>query len=349
VKAVVVWGMAVALAATACKERRRTQVLESLVHDQEAPAYAELAARCRHLAETAGRLADAPSDATLNAARSSWREALVAWNATFPFRPAALKQRSSHFHAMYWPPEPMLMQRGLAGEREVDQPLVDELGVSAKGMYALETLLYGARGDPLSSLAALQDAGSAGLRRRAFVRALAADVSRLAGDAASIVGDAGFPATFARAGQPALNALVNDQIAVLEGLLTERLTFMVGAFQSGSLAKLPYQGRASASSFAITEAQLGGVAAIYGRVPGAGVSRLVRSSSEDADQAVRDALGRAVASVHSLGGPLEDAVTRDAKAVERAADDVRAAEVLFKTNVASALGITLTFTGRDGD
>ena len=47
--------------------------------------------------------------------------------------------------------------------------------------------------------------------------------------------------------------------------------------------------------------------------------------------------------------PLEKAVVDKRAAVQRAVDKVHALEILFKVDLAGALGVTITFTSGDGD
>ena len=57
----------------------------------------------------------------------------------------------------------------------------------------------------------------------------------------------------------------------------------------------------------------------------------------------------AFASAQALGGPLEEAVVEKRPLLEKAYEQVRALEILFKVDVVSALGVTLTFSSGDGD
>jgi predicted lipoprotein len=63
----------------------------------------------------------------------------------------------------------------------------------------------------------------------------------------------------------------------------------------------------------------------------------------------RCSLGSAIAAVQAIDGPLEVAIGRQAGAVDRAHAECRALEILLKTEVASVLGVTLTFKATDGD
>jgi predicted lipoprotein len=337
---------------TECAERRRKSTLKELVTDVAGPAYRELAASSARLADAANALGAAPTETALEAARARWREALVAWKTTFSFRQGRLVALAPHFHAAYWPIEGKKLEAIVADTKPIDAAFVHDLGISAKGMFALERLLFGVppRKDvPAGAppLEALSDEG-AGARRRALVKALAADVAATARAASDVANDGAFAGEIAAEGQVALNRLVNDLVAVTENAVNDRLTFSVGAVESGVIAWTPYEGDASGTSGTMAAALLHGVANLYG--DGArGVGRLVHATAPAAAGAVDAALKRTLESVDALGPSLPEAVRRDRASAQRAAAAGRALEVALKTNVASALGVTLTFTAGDGD
>jgi len=56
-----------------------------------------------------------------------------------------------------------------------------------------------------------------------------------------------------------------------------------------------------------------------------------------------------MAAIESIGAPLEQVVPENPTAVQKAQDQTRALEVLCKADLASTLGVTLTFSSNDGD
>jgi predicted lipoprotein len=336
-------------ALSGCQEPRRGSVLKELAVEVGAPAYQDLAARSATLAAAADALASRPSESTLDTARARWREALVAWKVTFPFRQGRLVGLAPHFHAAYWPVEPKRLESLVAEPTPIDAAHVRQLGISAKGMFALERLLFEVPGRKDAPRPALLGDEPAPARRRALVKALAADVAATARAAADVAGDAAFARDLAAEGQPALNRLVNDLVAVVENVASDRLAFAVGAVSSGAIAWTPYEGDASDSSGTIAVSLLRGVERLYRPRADGGVGALVRATSPAAAGPVDEAMTRAVAGADELGASLADAVRRDPAGAQRVAAAARALEVALKTNVASALGVTLTFTAGDGD
>ena len=58
---------------------------------------------------------------------------------------------------------------------------------------------------------------------------------------------------------------------------------------------------------------------------------------------------KTVDAIRAIDSPLERAVTTNPQLISRAWDACRALEILLKTEVASTLGVTLTFKSKDGD
>ena len=56
-----------------------------------------------------------------------------------------------------------------------------------------------------------------------------------------------------------------------------------------------------------------------------------------------------LSALDALAAPLEDAVVKDRAALQSAYDKARALEILFKVDLASTLGVTITFGTNDGD
>jgi predicted lipoprotein len=326
-----------------CRELRRTAALEGLVREVAVPGYKDLAARSEQLVDATNHLAGHPDAAALEAAQERWRDAMADWKRTFVFRQGALIAAAPHFRAAYAAVEPQRIADAIADPHPVDAAFVRELGTSSKGMFALQLLLFGGPGDTPNPLTALTVTG--GERRAAFMHQLAVDIAARATDAARTTATPDFVAGFARAGQASVNRLVNDLAAVVEDVVTSRLGMVVAARDAGTLAANPVEGQASGTSQRLTLALLRGVAALYR----GGLGTLVRAASPEADRATDAALTRALASVEAIGAPLEQAVVANREGVVKATADVRALEVALKTQVAGALGVTLTFTAGDGD
>jgi predicted lipoprotein len=76
---------------------------------------------------------------------------------------------------------------------------------------------------------------------------------------------------------------------------------------------------------------------------------LVEEPAPSLDQRVRQALAGARAGVAAIGVPLEEAARSRRFTLLAAAVATRTLERSFRVDLASALGVTVTFTSGDGD
>jgi predicted lipoprotein len=110
------------------------------------------------------------------------------------------------------------------------------------------------------------------------------------------------------------------------------------------------QGAPSGVSTALVLAQLTATEALYlGREGDHGLAALVRPVAPTIDERVRSRFRAAKQALTRLGAPLERAVAADRAQVLTAFRALKELELALKVDLASALGVTLTFTGGDGD
>jgi uncharacterized protein len=67
------------------------------------------------------------------------------------------------------------------------------------------------------------------------------------------------------------------------------------------------------------------------------------------EKRVQEQFEAALAAARAVAGPLEQAAVDRRASLQNAYDQVHALEILLKVDVASALGVTLTFSSTDGD
>jgi predicted lipoprotein len=97
------------------------------------------------------------------------------------------------------------------------------------------------------------------------------------------------------------------------------------------------------------EAMLQGLQRAYLGGEGAGLDDYLRNLNPALETRVTQQFQKAVTALRSIDAPLEVAVTNGRASVEAAHKAVHDLEILFKVDVASALGVTITFNSNDGD
>lgn len=303
-----------------------------------------------------------PSVTTLEAAQGRWSAAYDAWAFTAAL---ALGPEMEHEVAVdFWPARTDTIEGQIAAApAAVDDAYIDGLGASAKGLPALEYMLFGegdAGGDPQAALAALGDPG-AGAARCAYALALARDLEGRAaaiadawsGEFADVLAQAGEGSPRFADRKAAIDAIVNQSIDALASAvkveLDKPLGNETGAPPDPTLLRSRFRGGMAGA----LEAELRGVWAVYHGADEAaaatGVSTLVVALDPDLDARVREQYGYTVDAVLALPAPPGPALTDQRDAFQAARDEIDALRRLLKLDVASRLGVTLSLSDNDGD
>ena len=109
------------------------------------------------------------------------------------------------------------------------------------------------------------------------------------------------------------------------------------------------EGSPSGTSQQTAAALLQGIQKLYRETDGGGLEVYVKHLNAPLAGRLKGELETSVAAIQAIGAPLEQVVPSDRAPVQNAYEKTRALEVLCKADLASALGVTLTFNSSDGD
>jgi predicted lipoprotein len=325
------------------RQSPRELVLEQIVRRIAIPDARLIADTTRTLHSSVERLQQAASAEQLTLAQQAWRSAVLAWERGFAFQHGPFVDTSALLRAAFWPVRRDAIDELLEDDASLDAALVASLGVDVKGLFALEQLLFDERsaaGKPwlLSQPRAL-----------AFARALTQDVSAYAGRACTLLGDGDvFTRDFVRGGQQSLNRLITQLLRTVETAAL-RVGSVLGMLGNHSLSLDVVQGGKSGVSTEILSTWLDLTERVYGAERDVSVATLVRAVAPAVDQRMQQLLAAAAGSLHGLGQPLEQVLRMDPAPLQAAWTQLRALEVGMRADLASALGVTITFTSGDGD
>jgi uncharacterized protein len=330
------------------KPRTKREVLSELVLEVVAPDLRAVVAASQKQRDIVAAFRDAPTLASLRTARQACRVALPAWKRAHCFRSGPMVDTNALLRAAFWPPRPAAIEAVVTGVAPIDDALVEALGADAKGMYAVEALLFPLDLDETRVLAAFE--GGSGERRRTLLFALARNVASHAQSANRALGDGhAFAERYGAAGQESVSRLVNQMVSSVESLAFSRLGIVLGLAESRMLKPADVEGWPSGSSTALALAELTGIERLYGTSKRGGLRELVRVASPAIDLRVQQRLDEALKAVRQLSAPLERVVMDNRAALAAAVASTKALELALKVDVASALGVTLTFQTGDGD
>jgi predicted lipoprotein len=326
----------------------RQAVLKALVHEVVAPATKAVVTTSTELDAAVTAFANEPSVDRLRTARGKFKTTLLAWKRAQCFRLGPMVDTNAFVRSLFWPPRSETIEAVLDGANAIDEGFVANLGVDARGVYALEYLLFPLQRDEAATSALF--GGDAGARRRQLARALAANVEQYASKAGRTLGDgAAYAARFAQGAQISLSILINQMIGTIENLSAHRLDLVLLLEQKQRLKPQEVEGWPSGSSHEIALAQLSGNEALYRGGKSGGLVALTRAMAPAIEERVSQRYAEALRAVRALEAPLERVVKTNRAALEAAAQATKALELAIKVDLASALGVTITFQTGDGD
>ncbi len=325
----------------------RAQVLADLVRDVAVPDLKSIVFYSAALESHVQQLQREPSSLTLRNTQDAWKRALVAWKRAYAFREGPLVETSALLRALFWPARTQAIEDLLRGQQPIDDVSIDALGVDVRGLFGMEVLLFApdALDAPLMRLSS-----TVNTRPRDLLAAYARNVSHYARAAHAAIGPGeAFAAAFSGAGQESLNRLVNQMVATVESVGLERLQLVIDHAGAGFLRVSDVEGGLSGSSHVLLQTVLGASQRLYLGVEGKGLTALVAPASQAIDAKLRAAFTKAVSATQAIHAPLERVVKTQPFLLEAAAGAVKELEVSLKSELASGLGVTLTFTAGDGD
>ncbi|MDI1435630.1 imelysin family protein [Polyangium sorediatum] len=359
-----------ALAAASCgtptaDDTAQRAVMNDLAHEVMLPIYDELEQGALPLPPAVAAFCDGPTEATLTAAQAAWRAARVPWKHAEAFRFGPVEDLRIGSAIDFWPARTDSIESAITAAPEpVTTAHIASLGVSTKGLPALEFLLFDPAGGNAAVLASLGGADAAGKKRCAYARALADAIAAdttTAQEAWSLEGGAfvnqvakaGSGSTLFLTGQDGIARVVNLLIAAMIAVSENRVSRPLGIVSGTGPDPTLVESRFSDDSIEDLFGTLRGVEDVYlgrhGDRSGRGISELVAARSPAIDSSVKKAFTDAMAATSAVPAPLRTAITDHPAAVTKAQDALRVVRRLLSTDVASVLGVAVTLSDNDGD
>ncbi len=306
-------------------------------------------------------LVTAPGGERLAIAQAAWRSTRRVWKESEAFRlgPSETQRTSARID---WPAANVSqINSEVNGSTPLSSSYLDTLGAQKVGFQAMEVFLF----DPVGGDDGAVDAllGPANARRRAYLLALAVNARERTAELRDAWEPTGgnFGADFIDSGiggsafatlKEAFDEVVNRMIFTAEVVEEDRLGVPLGVKGGGPRPDLVESPR-SGDALQDIVANLQGIADVYRGTyeggQGTSVSTQVVALSPEIDTAVRQLLDAAIAAVQAVPPPLADAVVNHRTEALAAYGEVQDLRRALTLDVASLLGVKLTFGGNDGD
>jgi predicted lipoprotein len=310
--------------------------LPTVVDDLIVPRYDAFLAEAGELEASIDALCAQPAAAPLDAAREQWTATREAWRQTVAFGvgPTMTLRTPS---AVDFAASEAKVQEVLDAPEPITAEAVADLGANARGLGVVELLLFGQGSDALTT--------ADGARRCTY----AAETAALVTEAADAVAAAWAEGSTDRADfladeGMARDELYNQLIATLQSVADKRLKVAVGY---DDVAPNPEAADTGPADRGLDDmvAELDGALASYDAILAAD---LEATSQETADR-TRAGLVEGRDVLVALPRPLTAAVESDLPAAQSALVALQDSKRALATEVASLLGLTLTFSESDGD
>lgn len=340
----------------------RHAMLKNLATQLILPRHEALLVALEELHAATRAFAGGPTPATLDGVQEAWLRANLARMAVLPYNFDWAADSLVHNRIDSRPPRvPFIEDEILAGDMTITTEYLDSIGSSSVGLGVMEYLLFDPAGGDEAVLASFTaDEGAA--RRRELLVGLAAALPPRAVELLSIWSADGenyaqiFVEADAASGDiyGSLNLLTNHLIAVVEEIVGDRLGKPLGKRTNDQirpdLVEAPYSGASLERIIATVEA----LRATYKGGEGLGFDDYLdflnaAYGEEPLSQVVDAQFEASLAALRAIDGPLETAVVSNPAQVEAAYEEMRQLLALFKADIVSQMGLTMTFNDSDGD
>lgn len=338
----------------------RSRMLDHLARHVMWPTYAEFASATSLLPELTAQFCAALSVEQLAALQQAWRRAVAPLQRSAAFRlgPAIGLAAAVDF----WPSRPQVMQRVLGNPLPITAEFIESAGAAARGVSAIEYLLFDADGGNAAIMAQFRD-GLKGERRCAYLGGLSQHLTQQAQFVANAWSPDGgnFVAELAKAGHgsvvyPTVHAAVSDVvnrfIVALEKVYKDKLGRPLHGNGRAPWPDWVEAGRSGNSLDNIVE-NLRGLHAVYaghdGATDGLGFDAYLTALGSPLGKRLTQHLQTAIEAVRAIPPPLRVAVVAQPQAVEAAYQELKTLLILLKVDLTNLLGVTVDFSDNDSD
>lgn len=339
----------------------REAVLSTIVEQVAIPTYQTFRDEAVALDAAAEAFCADRTAASLTTVQEAWWTARGSWkrNDIFAFGPHTDEPVRLGPKIDFWPARPDTVQRTLDGTAELDAAGIESLGAPAKGLPAMEYLLYDPSGDHSAILAAYTDETS-GDRRCQYLIGLAGDLVLRADEMlAAWDGMGGFGEALVTAGEGsplydsramAINTLFNRITFAAEDIRELKIGKPAGKRNGGDPQPDTVESPFSHRSVQDIVDSLAGLRAAYaGTAENVSFDAQVEGRAPELTTALQDHFDRATTAVQAIDTPLASAVVDRPDEVEAAYQAVKDLHRALGVDAANVLGITVMFNNTDAD
>ncbi len=340
----------------------RQAMLNDLANRVIEPLHAEFGEKAAALEEASGVFASDPTEESLEAVQSTWIEAALSWRRLSALNlPGPVRSGIYHFRINTWPANLAFIEEAISTTESIDEAYVDQLGSNSRGLPALEYLYFEGGAD--KTLAQMRDDA----QRRDYALAVAQNVAAKSQalinawsrEDGNHLGSFELANAGGRSLQSSLSRVVNEMAKVGENIRHNKLGAPLGLSKKPedpdtapdpSLVESPY---AEISKELMLE-DLSGLRMLMTADGGTGLDDYLAAFDVKIEgvllgEVILNQIDHTEKSLSNLPGSIKTLVTSDPALLLPAHEATKELLRLIKTDMASWLSISITFSDNDGD
>ena len=315
-----------------CGKRDQGSVLSGLVTEVVLGMAREMRAESSTLHEKVRALSAEPNPERQRAAQAAFKRAILAWKQASAFRTGPFIDSEGFQRAAFWPARVTLVEAVLDDREPIDERRIQQLGVDARGLYALEYLLF----DETNARASLLSDDARGRRVRAYALELSVNVLGYADRIQRLLGHGDeYAASFSKGGKQSVDTLVAQMLDTVS-IISGKFARIERARSENQPLPFAVDGYVSGMSLEIVLAILAGAKRLYVGDGSGGLGALVASASPPIDGHVRAMFHDAEKRVRAVGMPIEVAFDQQPRRFAAAAAAVADLRHVIEVEMLSA-------------
>lgn len=335
---------------TTIEEGRLLQIT-ALYDNEIVPQQAEHIALTTALHESATAFSSDANASTLSALKTAWENAFLQWKQMEYYNMGIIKSSSIHARIHEWPPvDEGRIEAYIAEGTTINNAYINSKGTSTKGYGAIEYLLY--QDDEAETLLDFTSNANAE-KRMAFLVALTENLNEKAGELQGLweTYEAAFKSELGTGVNGSQNQIVNAIITGLETIKLQKTGQMEGVITDASGMEAFYSEMSKAAVANNLLALQAAYTGDFSSEEGYGMEEFVDEVLGKADLNTNsiNAFTHTLAALEAINGTLEDAVVNNTPELVAFREALTALIVWFKSDLASAANIVVTFSDNDGD
>ncbi len=335
----------------------RTTLLTNLADSVIAPSYSSLASYTSTLQQAAVAFSATPDAGNLTALRAAWSQSVQAWMDCEMYNLEFAAINSLPAQIASWPVDTNVIEAEITGSATLNEAYVQATGTTRKGLSAVEYLIYGTTGNDQTVLDSFTTSVNA-TRRKLYLEALCAHIKTQSTLAATDWKGGASHNHFIAQTQldisGSMNLLVNSLIEHIEYVRKNKVSKPLGIDNAGVADGNLTENHLAPRSLENIKETIAAWKKLFNGSTGIGlddylVAVKAMHDTEELSVTINNQLDLCMAKANAITVPLHLAVTQQPANVQALYLELKKLTVLTKVEMASSLGVIITFSDNDGD